>query len=65
MIKEQVIHKHDTSEHWNLAKNFIPKAGEVIIYDDINKIKIGDGVRKLASLNFILNNIPVFNGERD
>ena len=32
-IKTRIIHKHDTEANWNLATNFIPKQGEIIIYD--------------------------------
>ena len=26
--------KHDTTEHWNNARGFIPLQGEIIVYDD-------------------------------
>ena len=32
-INARIIHKHDTEENWNLATNFIPKQGEIIVYD--------------------------------
>ena len=32
-IKTRIIHKHDTEENWNKATNFIPKQGEIIVYD--------------------------------
>lgn len=35
------------------ATNFVPLKGEIIIYDDLRKIKIGDGVTKVGSLAFI------------
>ena len=37
MYKE--IIKLDTSENWNKAKNFIPKLGEIIIYEDSNFLR--------------------------
>lgn len=46
MIKKllsRIQNKHDTLENWNKATNFIPLKGEIIVYDDIGKIKIGDG----------------------
>lgn len=56
-IKTRIIHKHDTEANWNLATNFIPKQGEIIIYDkDSNysyeRFKIGDGATFVSSLPF-------------
>lgn len=56
-IKTRIIHKHDTEANWNLATNFIPKQGEIIIYDkDSNysyeRFKIGDGTTLVSSLPF-------------
>lgn len=49
----RVVQKHDTEANWGKATNFIPLKGEIIVYDDLNKIKIGDGVTKVGSLAFI------------
>ena len=54
----RIIHKHDIESNWNKAVNFIPKNGEIIIYDaDENysypRIKVGDGVKDINSLSFI------------
>ena len=35
----RIVQKHDTSANWAKATNFIPLKGEIIIYDDLNKIK--------------------------
>ena len=56
-ISSRIIHKHDAEANWNKATNFIPKAGEIIVYDrDENytyeRIKIGDGVTAVANLSF-------------
>lgn len=56
-IKSRIVHKHDTELNWSKATNFIPKQGEIIIYDiDSNhsyeRIKIGDGVTKVNNLPF-------------
>lgn len=56
-LQSRIIAKHDTEDHWNLAQNFIPKLGEIIIYDiddnhEYERIKIGDGVTKVANLPF-------------
>ena len=32
-IKSRIINKHDIEAHWLLAENFIPKQGEIIVYD--------------------------------
>lgn len=71
IIKGRSVQKHDTQAHWELAINFIPKQGELIIYDiDENypyeRIKIGDGVTNVNELPFavqdyvdaLLSNIP-------
>lgn len=34
MIQGRIMSKHDTTEHWNNARGFIPMPGEIIIYDD-------------------------------
>jgi hypothetical protein len=34
MYKELI--KKDTTENWNKAINFIPKAGEIIVYADLD-----------------------------
>ena len=54
----RIVQKHDTEANWGKANNFIPLKGEIIIYDDLNKIKIGDGVTKVGDLTFI-NNLPI------
>lgn len=48
----RIVQKHDSSANWAKATNFIPLKGEIIIYDDLNKIKIGDGTTKVNDLNF-------------
>ena len=56
-ISSRIIHKHDIEANWNKAVNFIPKAGEIIIYDrdetyDYERFKIGDGETAVAVLPF-------------
>lgn len=48
-IISRIIQKHDTEANWNKAVDFIPFAGELIVYDpDDNhpypRFKFGDGV---------------------
>lgn len=50
--------KIDTEAHWNLARNFIPLAGEPIVYaaDDTHerpRVKVGDGTTYVVDLPFI------------
>ena len=57
-IKTRIQLKNDTEAHWNLATNFIPKEGEVIIYsaDDthlFSRLKVGDGKTTVINLPFI------------
>jgi hypothetical protein len=59
-IKTRIQQKHDIEANWELATNFIPMAGELIIYDiDANysyeRFKIGDGVTNVNSLPFTIN----------
>lgn len=45
--------KHDTAANWAKAVNFVPKKGEVIIYDDMDPpFKIGDGIHTVNELPF-------------
>jgi hypothetical protein len=61
-MKERIQIKHDIAANWAKAKNFIPLPGELIIYDGIiedgkyieyPRLKIGDGIHKLAELPFM------------
>ena len=53
----RVINKHDTEANWLKATNFIPKQGELIVYDkdstyNYERFKIGDGSTVVSSLPF-------------
>lgn len=52
----RIVQKHDSSTNWAKATNFIPLKGEIIVYDDLKKIKIGDGKTKVGDLTFINDN---------
>lgn len=56
----RIIQKHDTKANWDKATNFVPLKGEIIIYDDLKKIKIGDGATKVGNLVFI-NDLDTIN----
>lgn len=56
-LKVRISNKHDIEANWLKATNFIPKAGELIIYDpDENfayaRFKFGDGVTLINDLPF-------------
>ena len=60
MFNTRIIHKHDTAENWEKATGFIPKSGELIVYDpDENfsyaRTKIGDGATTVDQLEFVGN----------
>ncbi len=60
-LKARVINKHDIESNWSLATNFIPKQGEIIVYDkdgehDYVRIKVGDGTTLVNDLDFIDKN---------
>ena len=58
-IKTRIVHKHDVAANWAKAINFIPKKGELIVYDPddeyaYTRIKVGDGVSFVNNLPFLL-----------
>lgn len=61
-LKTRIIHKHDVELNWNKAINFIPKQGEIIVYDiDSNhsyeRIKVGDGATNVNNLPFVISTL--------
>ena len=52
IVKSIIVHKHDTTENWSKATNFIPLKGELIIYDD-KHLKIGNGTQNVNAIPFI------------
>lgn len=57
-VYSRIQHKHDIEANWIKASSFIPKQGEIIIYDVDEKyyyerIKIGDGVKNVNDLPFV------------
>ena len=56
-LNTRIVQKHDTQENWEKALNFIPKVGEIIVYDvdaayPYERFKIGDGVTTINNLPF-------------
>ena len=67
-LQTRIVMKHDTEANWSLAENFIPLAGEVIIYDTDEshltpRIKIGDGERNINELPFINDTTQIISGK--
>lgn len=52
-LKARQIQKNDTKANWDKATNFIPKLGELILYTDENRIKIGDGSTTVVNLPYL------------
>lgn len=53
----RIVNKHDVEANWLKATNFIPKQGEIIVYDkdstyNYERFKIGDGSTVVSSLPF-------------
>ena len=58
----RIIHKHDIEENWDKATGFIPKQGEIIVYDidenyNYERFKIGDGNTSIINLPFQKTNV--------
>lgn len=59
-ISSRIQHKHDTASNWSKATNFVPKDGELIIYDPdsscaYTRLKIGNGSTVVADLPFFID----------
>lgn len=66
----RVIQKHDTEANWNNVTDFIPLAGEVVIYDadenyDYTRIKIGDGKTTVVNLPFSNTQVQIIKWEAE
>ena len=49
----RIQEKTDTSENWaKVESTFIPLYGELIIYSDLGRMKVGDGVTTLGALSW-------------
>lgn len=60
-FKTRIIQKHDTEANWQKATSFVPKKGEIIVYDidsnhNYERIKIGDGEHIPNDLPFVTDN---------
>ena len=68
-LNTRIINKHAVEADWIKATNFIPKQGELIVYDrDSNysyeRFKIGDGTTVVSNLPFTndLTNLGIYIG---
>lgn len=52
-VNTRIQNKRGTSNEWAQATNFTPLAGEIIVYTDLNKIKVGDGNTLVNNLAFV------------
>lgn len=53
ILQTRIKQKIDTKANWDKAVNFVPLKGEIIVYSDLNKIKVGDGAKKVSELPFL------------
>ena len=58
----RIISTHDTQENWDKLTEFIPKAGELIVYDSdkdvaYERFKIGDGKTLLKDIPFAVDSV--------
>lgn len=68
-LKTRIINKHDTEANWNKATSFVPKAGEVIIYEadstySYPRIKVGDGTTAVTALPFSTDGLVTLSTEQ-
>ena len=64
IFNTRIQQKHDIEANWVKAVNFIPKAGEIIIYDadenhNYTRLKIGDGLTLINNLNFSTGSLAI------
>ena len=67
-VKTRVQNKHDIEANWDLAENFVPLVGEVIVYDadenyNYQRMKIGDGVTSVKNLPFFSTSVQIVSWE--
>lgn len=69
-INARLMQKNGLESEWNLATNFIPMKGEIIVYNPDNnynyaRIKIGDGITLVQNLPFISSLVQIITWEED
>lgn len=68
-LNTRIINKHGTEADWDKATNFIPKQGEIIVYDidsthTQERIKIGDGKTVAKNLSFTVPTDYIVSGSQ-
>jgi hypothetical protein len=63
-MKARVSHLHKTAVEWAKYKDWVPEAGEFIIYDpderySYARVKVGDGKRTLSELDFFVDSAAI------
>ena len=67
----RIVNIHDVEENWNKAATFIPRAGEIVVYDVDEKymfprFKIGEGKTTVVDLPFSMEiTLEKYFGEND
>ena len=61
IIHSRIVHKHDIENNW-INTSFVPKSGELVIYDidesyDYVRFKIGDGITNVNLLSFVNDDV--------
>ena len=70
ILSARTIQIHDTESNWLKAVSFVPRLGEIVIYDidenhKVERFKIGDGTTLVNDLPFIVETSikDFFNGK--
>lgn len=59
-MKARVSQLHKTEAEWLKLNDWVPEAGEIIVYDpdetyEYARVKLGDGQKALKELNFFID----------
>jgi hypothetical protein len=59
-MKARISQLHKTEAEWKKHSQWIPEAGEFVIYDpdkthSYSRIKVGDGIRTVQDLDFFID----------
>jgi hypothetical protein len=59
-MKARVSNLHKTEAEWAKLSNWVPEAGELVVYDsdrqhDYARLKVGDGEKSLKELPFFID----------
>lgn len=59
-MKARVSHLHKTAAEWLKLNDWVPEAGEFIVYDpdenySYSRLKVGDGISTLKELEFFID----------